>query len=479
MSSGIASKLFKTFLLLVLLAIVGAGVVWYKAFRVVKSAPIASDAEWFKHGSFGGEARTGIPYWIWVTMPRIFPDLMPGPGGYASFGLVWEPGQEMPDGFTKETIGFPRVGNNCALCHTATYRVSEQSPSVVVLGAPAHRFNPQALFQFITTAAKDSRFNADNFLAEIKKDTHLDFVDRLLYRFAIIPLTRKAFLQQGEQIAWMNRSNRPAWGPGRDDAFNLPKFMLAHMPDDGTAGQCDFGSVWNLKIRQGPDLLMNWAGESRSLETILVDSALGFEPKPGPRFQADMKRLGDFLNTLPPPKYPFPTDETTAAKGQPIYASHCAECHDVGAARTSKMIPLAEIGTDPERANTWTQSAADHANDAVKKLGFTRPNMVKSSGYLSPPLDGIWMRAPYLHNGSVPTLRDLLEPVDRRPKTFYRGYDVYDPVNVGFVTQGPAAERGGWKLDVSLRGNGNQGHTYGTDLSDADKKSLVEYLKTL
>ena len=50
----------------------------------------------------------------------------------------------------------------------------------------------------------------------------------------------------------------------------------------------------------------------------------------------------------------------------------------------------------------------------------------KTFGYANSPLDGVWLRAPYLHNGSVPTLRDLLEPSDQRPKTFYRGYDVYD-----------------------------------------------------
>jgi hypothetical protein len=51
-------------------------------------------------------------------------------------------------------------------------------------------------------------------------------------------------------------------------------------------------------------------------------------------------------------------------------------------------------------------------------------------------------------------------------------------VNVGFITQGPEAERAGWKLDVTERGNGNQGHTYGTELSATDKLMLVEYLKT-
>jgi hypothetical protein len=89
------------------------------------------------------------------------------------------------------------------------------------------------------------------------------------------------------------------------------------------------------------------------------------------------------------------------------------------------------------------------------------------------------MRAPYLHNGSVPTLRDLLEPVENRPKVFYRGYDVYDPVNVGFIANGPEAQRGGWSVDVTVRGNGNQGHVYGTDLTTEEKQALLEYLKTL
>ena len=88
------------------------------------------------------------------------------------------------------------------------------------------------------------------------------------------------------------------------------------------------------------------------------------------------------------------------------------------------------------------------------------------------------MRAPYLHNGSVPTLRELLEQDDKRTKVFYRGYDVYDPVNVGFITNG-AAEKYGWKQDAAERGNGNKGHAYGTNLSADEKRALLEYLKTL
>jgi hypothetical protein len=106
----------------------------------------------------------------------------------------------------------------------------------------------------------------------------------------------------------------------------------------------------------------------------------------------------------------------------------------------------------------------------------------KTFGYANSPLDGLWLRAPYLHNGSVPTLRDLLEPSGRRPAKFYRGYDVYDQKNVGFVAE--VAEESGRKYflyDTAKPGNSNRGHEgerYGTELSSAEKEALVEYLKT-
>ena len=142
-------------------------------------------------------------------------------------------------------------------------------------------------------------------------------------------------------------------------------------------------------------------------------------------------------------------------------------------------MPLEDVGTDRERLDTWNQAAADEANRRVKEMGIDRPNMVRIEAYQSPPLDGLWMRAPYLHNGSVPTLRDLLRPVAERPTVFYRGYDVYDPENVGFRTSDFNRRLYGWKHDTQERGNGNQGHTFGTTLPAREKDALLEYLKTL
>jgi hypothetical protein len=182
---------------------------------------------------------------------------------------------------------------------------------------------------------------------------------------------------------------------------------------------------------------------------------------------------------LPAPKYPLPTDATLAAAGAVTYKARCAECHEAGAARTGSVIPLAEIGTDRHRLDMWTANSATAYNAYGEGHSWKFSNFRKTAGYTATPLDGIWLTGPYLHNGSVPTLADLLEPVEARPKKFWRGYDLIDTARVGFVSSGPEAERAGTPLDVTLEGNSNGGHTYGTDLSAEEKRALLEYMKTL
>jgi len=127
----------------------------------------------------------------------------------------------------------------------------------------------------------------------------------------------------------------------------------------------------------------------------------------------------------------------------------------------------------------WTTSAAT----AYNAFGAGRPwkfsNFRHSEGYVAMPHTGLWLNGPFLHNGSVPSLADLLEPVEARPKQFWRGYDVYDPARVGFVTSGPEAQREATFVDTSRPGNSNAGHTYGTELPAAAKRALLEYMKTL
>jgi mono/diheme cytochrome c family protein len=99
--------------------------------------------------------------------------------------------------------------------------------------------------------------------------------------------------------------------------------------------------------------------------------------------------------------------------------------------------------------------------------------------YKARPLEGIWATAPYLHNGSVPTLYDLLQPVERRPATFLVGTRAFDPKKVGYDTA-PGASGNSFTFDTSLPGNANKGHVYGVGaLTEAQRLQLLEYLKTL
>jgi hypothetical protein len=97
--------------------------------------------------------------------------------------------------------------------------------------------------------------------------------------------------------------------------------------------------------------------------------------------------------------------------------------------------------------------------------------------YAARPLYGIWAAAPYLHNGSVPTLYHLLLPPDQRPKTFALGARDYDPVKLGFVVNTNCNSQD-CLVDTTETGDGNGGHIWGTDLTESDRMALLEYLKT-
>jgi hypothetical protein len=184
---------------------------------------------------------------------------------------------------------------------------------------------------------------------------------------------------------------------------------------------------------------------------------------------------------LKPAPFPFldKVDASLATRGAVIFKQHCASCHAFGGEKTGKVLPASEAGTDPHRAQMWTPDAAQAYHDYSKPYPWAFTQFRSTGGYVNLPLDAVWIRAPYLHNGSVPSLVDLLSPPAERPKVFFRGYDVYDPEKVGFVSSGLEAERYGFRYDTSRPGNGNGGHLWGTDLGAQDKKALIEYLKTL
>lgn len=462
-----------------------AAVGWYRFFREEPQPEwvTATPEMRFKYGSIGAEHDAGIPYWIFYVIPRVFPDKFPGPGGYASLGAAWEQGQELPVGFTKKVIGFPRVANTCAVCHTASYRAHVDEVPTFVTAGPAHTLNVAAFFRLLVDVAKDPRFTADVLMREIDLVTDLDWIDRAAYRFAIIPITRKRLLEREAQFAWLYRHDFPDWGRGRDDAMNLTKYFMIKAPMDDTFGPTDMPAVWNLqKYRPEKGMFLNLAGDSHDAYSVIVDSALGLlgaPPHDKEAFLAEVGWMHDYLSKKAPPAYPFAIDQVKADAGKAVFQAQCARCH--ASDRTGTRMPVAEVGTDANRLDSWNKQAAIDANKVVRDMGIERKGLVEADlgGYVVPFLDGIWLRAPYLHNGSVPTLRDLLAPAAMRPKEFWRGYDVYDQVRVGFEHDSAQARRVGTRHDVSAKGGGNQGHEFGVALPAADKEALLEYLKTL
>lgn len=180
-------RIFKIVLIVVVLAaILGFGA-WFHLMREV-STYYESEVEHFNYSSVGVEVASGAPYWIWYVLPRVFRDkLPPGSVGYEAFGFILEEGQDAPIGFPTKTVGFQRVGINCALCHTGTFRTNQADETRILIGAPSTTFDLQSYLRFLFDCASDPRFNAENIIPEIQTVNDLSFVEILLYRFLIIP----------------------------------------------------------------------------------------------------------------------------------------------------------------------------------------------------------------------------------------------------------------------------------------------------
>jgi mono/diheme cytochrome c family protein len=199
-----------------------------------------------------------------------------------------------------------------------------------------------------------------------------------------------------------------------------------------------------------------------------------------------------YIASLEAPDYPYPVDAALAAEGEAVYARECAECHGTYGEEESypnRVYGLDEVGTDPAYARAATDGSRDRFYEWVERSPYgDAESAAPAPGYIAPPLDGIWATAPYLHNGSVPSMRALLASGERperwRHRTDPREYDrdamgwAHDALTAAEAeAAGPEARRGIY--DTTLHGYGNGGHTYGDDLGEDAREALLEYLKTL
>ena len=408
-------------------------------------------------------------------------------------GFLYEGNKDLPIGMSKRRhMGLDRVFLNCAVCHTSTVRDKPESNSRIITGMPANTVDLMAFEKFLFACAKDAKFSPEHIIPEIHRlsGEHLKALDRyLVYPFAIY-MMRDRLLMLEDRFSSMLK--RPDWGPGRVDTFGSAKalfnFPMDKAPPSEVIGVTDFPSIWLQGPRIGMQL--HWDGNNTKVEERNRSAAFGTGATPRTLDRERIRRIEDWLLTREPPAYPYPKNPILVTKGAAIYKQYCAGCHGMNGRNfegehVGKVTPIQQIDTDPHRLDSYTYDLAVNQNllyaetdDDKERFSHFR----KTDGYSNIPLDGLWLRAPYLHNGSVPTLRDLLEPSARRPKTFYRGYDVYDQVKVGFVsTLNEENGRRYFKFETAVAGNSNSGHEgkrYGTDLQAEEKTALVEYLKT-
>jgi hypothetical protein len=235
----------------------------------------------------------------------------------------------------------------------------------------------------------------------------------------------------------------------------------------------------------------------------------------------NLRGLGEaeiLMSRIGPPRWPFEVDRDLAAEGAEIYKATCNSCHESNPGPVPWETPIRNVGTDMRAmqllkrrvstgvlADSIVQPPFSKEDNAISVLygavtgmllslpampheehsqtlpqAHTAADCAGKIGYEAKVLHGVWGAAPYLHNGSVPTLADLLKPASERPMTFEVG-PAYDPIRVGLAAKqvGDDTTFNATGCNDPASGHSNCGHEYGINLEATDKAALLEYLKTL
>jgi hypothetical protein len=474
--------------------------------------------------------NSGFPYILLKLAPELFPDLVKPLGlNFERLGLTKDPYQaepHLPLGLNFSPLKFNLGGLSismplqlatltCGACHIGRVLDSDGTPRLL-LGAGNSHFDSTGLFQFFKNIVNHPHYQPALIRSAIAAKPRgwfypgwMEFLERQIYTqqtariLSYIKESVLASLDQQERL--INQTGYLPVGaasyfsrtPGRADAVSLTLALYVNdsqrdkMPQKPTITK--IMSVWSQKDRE----LGHWTADMPSGVYPVVAAAVAVVGDPRYLNQKNIMKSTHLLDGLPPPPYPFAVDWNRALRGKAHFEKYCLSCH-VG---DSKVYPQDELGTDPWRlaaTSDVTHRGFDRALHQGCPESFIGELCVKESqgilrqrdaplGYVATPLDGIWARAPYLHNGSVPTLEHLLVP-RLRPTQFVVGSLHYDPVRVGFrwqIDEATAEEH----TEVYITGRPsqiNRGHESPTYLGDVDwqvdvekRTDLIEYMKTL
>lgn len=457
----------------------------------------------FTRTGIGDPYRTGIPYPIFLALLDAFPRTFGATTGElaARFGFTAraaDPASDDPDvraglpigmHLTTDPItGVPFVVTSCALCHAARLRWPGGEATIIGLGNKRVRIHAyDAAFAQITadhafTAARIGRLARD-----AAREHQIAWPDA--YADAFVGATLAALRTRASDRAELHA--RAAGGPpGRVatiEAFvpalrRLSGKHVAYAPDVGWAKVPD---VIGFAART----TLSWDGSQEGPMSVLAveaDIANGARIEWLERHPFQGASLDAYLRQ-PAPRPPFPgrVDHALAERGRALFDERCADCHGRYARDGSpsefdeSIVELADIGTDPARANAATESFESAANDPALTRGYTRYR--RTFGYVPPVLTNVWARAPYGHAGQWPSLAVLALPPDERPAHVVVDLDApYDLEAVGVATRAPGGplRAGEYLHDATKPGFSVAGHPFLADLGK-DAPAVIEYLKTL
>ncbi len=284
--------------------------------------------------------------------------------------------------------------------------------------------------------------------------------------------------------------------PGINPAFRLAEGCMRHRdPSDLTYVEepqwdmidytiaTDVPPLWHVRKKNA--LYYNGIGRGDFTKLLFQASVLGIPDSSAARLAiTNFQDVLAWLEYLEPPSYPWPIEEALARQGQFLFEEHCSGCHGTyGEEETypNKLVHVSVVKTDPLYATYAAESGiVEWYNNSWFAQSEPRSYFEPNIAYMAPPLDGIWATAPYLHNGAVPTLEDLLNS-PQRPAIWSRTGEStdYDTERVGWLYTTPEDADGEWTYDTALPGYSNVGHHFGDKLTTDERSAVIEYLKSL
>jgi hypothetical protein len=377
----------------------------------------------------------------------------------------------------------------------------------------------------------DVAFPSDRTLAERAQDlaTDIELAEAFVGYLKAMPTIKAQTVTQN--------------GYGRADAFGVARNLLFGKNQQNLRPQnapVSFPHMWGIEttawLQWGAN--MNSVMERNIGQSLGVGAVFDAESFAATTRLDNLNTLEHLVYKLTRPEWPVdvfgPIDETKAARGRDLYDRQCANCHEKPFAVTPsglvvyQLFTLKETGVSPLVAQNFDDTlivdgksvrfaaAAFSALESLKKQYYVSHNISEQTQaewegrarrpppqwspamrstlaeadkypdsrggrvYPAKPLAGIWATAPYLNNGSVANMWDLLTPPNARAKSYSLGSREYDVEKLGYrTTPDPGAPAPAWEFRTSETGNSNGGHVYGTNLSDEDKWALIEFMKKL